>query len=99
MRNQIISQENYQIEGNDMPKCPIYFEDHSFGGIVSQIENLINYDYYRFKLLKNSYHTKASTSPPTLRRLASLSVTTPLLVEIMAIPSPPSTLGSSSLLA
>ena len=45
MRNQIISQENYQIEDNDMPKCPIYFEDHSFGGIVSQIENLINYDF------------------------------------------------------
>lgn len=25
--------------------CPIYFENHDFGGIISQVENLINYDF------------------------------------------------------
>ena len=43
------------------------------------------------------YHTNANTSPPTLSFLASLSVTIPWLVERIAIPKPPSTLGSSSL--
>ena len=45
------------------------------------------------------YHTKAITSPPTPSFLASLSVITPLLVETIAVPIPPKTLGNSSLLA
>ena len=30
---------------NEGFRCPIYFEDHSYGGIVSQIENLVDYDF------------------------------------------------------
>ena len=42
---------------------------------------------------------KQRTSPPTPSFLASLSVITPWFVEMIAVPSPPNTLGSSSLLA
>ena len=44
----------------------------------------------------SAYQTKQSTSPPTPSFLASLSVITPLFVERIAVPSPPSTLGISS---
>ena len=47
-------------------------------------------------MYSKSYHTKANTSPPTFCFLASLSVNSPLFVEMIAIPSPPNTLGSSS---
>ena len=43
------------------------------------------------------YQMKAKTSPPTLSFLASLSVITPLFVEMIAVPKPPRTFGSSSL--
>ena len=44
------------------------------------------------QFLKN-YHTNANTSPPTFIERASLSVTTPLFVEMIATPKPPSTFG------
>ena len=36
--------ENFTTTNGEF-RCPIYFEDHSYGGIVSQIENLVNYDF------------------------------------------------------
>ena len=42
---------------------------------------------------------KAKTSQPMLRDLASLSVITPLLVEMIAVPKPPRTFGKFSLVA
>ena len=42
------------------------------------------------------YHTNARTSPPTWFARAALSVMTPLDVEIIAMPRPFRTLGSSS---
>ena len=44
-----------------------------------------------------SYQMKATTSPPTPSLRASRSVMTPLDVEMMAVPKPPMTRGSSSL--
>ena len=44
----------------------------------------------------SDYHTKANTSPPTPNLRASLSVTTPWFVDIIAVPSPPSTFGRFS---
>ena len=42
-------------------------------------------------------HVVVTRPPPTCSFLASLSVITPWFVDRIAIPSPPSTLGSSSL--
>ena len=47
-------------------------------------------------IFATSYQTYASTSPPWCAFLASLSVITPLEVERIAIPMPPSTCGISS---
>ena len=41
----------------------------------------------------------AMTSPPTPSFLASLSVITPLFVEMIAVPSPPRTFGRLSVSA
>ena len=46
---------------------------------------------------KNNYQTNARTSPPTPSCLACLSVMIPWFVDTIAIPSPPSTFGISSL--
>ena len=45
-------------------------------------------------LPRRHHHTKASTSPPTPFRAASLSVITPRDVEMIATPSPPWTRGA-----